>query len=42
MGYVKLMSGEGAASTTLVHAVSWRRENSSMKVVLDYFAPATM
>jgi len=25
--------------TTFVYAVSWRRENSTMKVVLDYFAP---
>jgi hypothetical protein len=41
-GYVKLTSREDAASTTLVYAVSWRRENSSMKVVLNYFAPATM
>jgi ketosteroid isomerase-like protein len=41
-GYVKLTPREDAASTTLVYAVSWRRENSSMKVVLDYFAPATM
>jgi ketosteroid isomerase-like protein len=41
-GHVKLTSREDAASTTLVYAVSWRRENSSMKVVLDYFAPATM
>jgi ketosteroid isomerase-like protein len=41
-GYVKLTPREDAASMTLVYAVSWRRENSNMKVVLDYFAPATM
>jgi hypothetical protein len=41
-GYVKLTPREDAASATLVYAVSWRREDSSMKVVLDYFAPAAM
>jgi ketosteroid isomerase-like protein len=39
-GYVKLTPREGAVPTTLVYAVSWRRENSSMRAVLDYFAPA--
>jgi hypothetical protein len=41
-GSVKLRPREDAASVTLAYSVSWRRENSSMKVVLDYFAPAMM
>jgi hypothetical protein len=35
----KLAPREDAAPMMLAYAVSWRRENSKMKVVLDYFAP---
>jgi len=38
LGSAKLAPREDAAPTTFVYAVSWRRENSTMKVVLDYFA----
>jgi hypothetical protein len=41
-GYVKLTPREDATPAKLVYAVSWRRENSGMKVVLDYFSPPTM
>jgi Domain of unknown function (DUF4440) len=42
LGSVKLVPREDAAPMMLAYAVSWRRENSTMKVVLDYFAPVTI
>jgi len=42
LGSVKLAPREDAAPMMLAYAVSWRRENSTMKVVLDYFAPVTI
>ena len=39
LGSVKLAPREDAAPTTFVYAVSWRRDNSTVKVVLDCFAP---
>ena len=42
LGSVKLTPRQDAAPLMLAYAVSWRRENSTMKVVLDYFAPVTI
>ena len=42
VGSAKLTPREDAAPTTFVYAVSWRRENSTVKVVLDCFAPVTI
>jgi ketosteroid isomerase-like protein len=42
LGSVKLVPREDAAPMMFAYAVSWRRENSTMKVVLDYFAPVTI